>query len=200
MPHIIFTTAFSLFLLMDPIGNIPVYLTILHEIPLKRRLYIIFRENIIALILIILFACFGDNLLNILSISKESIYLAGGIVLFLIAVKMIFPEESSLLNSLQLDGEPLIFPLAIPLIAGPSVLAAVMIYSGTIGEPLSLLISIMIAWTASTIILILAGYLQNLLGIRSIKALERLMGLLLILISINMFLEGVKLLHAKNIL
>lgn len=183
--------AFTLFLLMDPIGNIPIYLAILQKIDGRRKLWIIFREKIIALIVIIVFAYFGDDFLKSLGISHEAIFLAGGIVLFIMALKLTFPEDGSLLDSLAIDGEPLVFPLAIPLVAGPSVLAAVMIYSHQLENVSVLYIAIGIAWVGSTIILLGSTFLQKILGIRGIKAMERLMGLILMLIAINMFLKGV---------
>ena len=176
---------------MDPIGNIPIYLSILQEIDGNRKLWIIFREKIIALVVILIFAYFGDNFLKALDISHEAIFLAGGIVLFIMALKLIFPEDGSLLESLAIDGEPLVFPLAIPLVAGPSVLAAVMIYSHQLEKPRILFGAIAIAWVASTAILMSSTLLQKCLGIRGIKAMERLMGLVLMLIAINMFLKGV---------
>lgn len=187
----VFTMAFTLFLLMDPLGNIPIYLAILQELDSKRRLWIIFREKIIALVIILIFAYFGDDFLKALSISHEAIFLAGGIVLFIMSLKLIFPEDGTLLESLSIEGEPLIFPLAVPLVAGPSVLAAVMIYSHQLEESKLLFSAIGIAWVASTIILLGSTFLQKCLGIRGIKALERLMGLILMLIAINMFLKGV---------
>ena len=187
----VFSMAFTLFLLMDPIGNIPIYLSILQKIDGQRKLWIIFREKIIALVVILTFAYFGDDFLKSLGISHEAIFLAGGIVLFIMALKLTFPEDGSLLDSLAIDGEPLVFPLAIPLVAGPSVLAAVMIYSHQL-ENVSLLYSaIAIAWVASTIILLGATLLQKIMGIRGIKAMERLTGLILMLIAINMFLKGI---------
>lgn len=187
----LFAISFTLFLLMDPLGNIPIYLSILQELPSHRRLWIIFREKLIALFIILLFAYWGNEFLQALDISHEVIFLAGGIVLFVMALKMLFPENGSLLNSLAIEGEPLIFPLAIPLVAGPSVLAAVMIYSHQL-ESLTILFSaILIAWAASTLILLSSTLLQKWVGLRGIKALERLMGLILMLIAINMFLKGV---------
>jgi multiple antibiotic resistance protein len=191
MIGLIFSMAFTLFLLMDPLGNIPIYLAILQEIDNRRRLWIIFREKIIALFIILIFAYFGDNFLKALSISHESIFLAGGIVLFIMAIKLIFPENGSLLESLAIEGEPLVFPLAVPLVAGPSVLAAVMIYSHQLENRRILFGAIAIAWIASTVILMSSTFLQKCLGIRGIKAMERLMGLILMLIAINMFLKGV---------
>jgi len=193
MIQIIFSTAFSIFLLMDPIGNIPIYLTILGEIEPKRRRMIIIREKFIALFIILLFALFGTWFLNFLHITHDAIFLAGGVVLFVMSLKMIFPENGSLLDSLGFEGEPLIFPLAIPLVAGPSVLAAVVIYSAQFMGVIPLFSAIFIAWIFSTLILLTASSLNKWLGSRGIKALERLMGLILMLIAINMLLEGIKL-------
>lgn len=191
----IFTIAFSLFLLMDSIGNIPIYLTILAEIDYRRRLWIITREMFIALIMILLFALFGDWLMEFLNITQETLYFAGGVILFIMALKMIFPERGSLLESLGIDGEPFIFPLAIPLVAGPAVLAAVMIYSAQLESNTILYLAIIIAWLVSTTLLLCSSYLQKWLGAKGIKAMERLMGLILMLIAINMLLQGVRLIQ-----
>jgi multiple antibiotic resistance protein len=193
MVEMVFSIAFTLFLLMDPLGNIPIYLSILKECNLKKRTQIILREKAISLVIILIFAAFGDNFLKALEISHETIFLAGGIVLFVMALKLLFPEGGSLLQSLSVDGDPLIFPLAIPLIAGPSVLAAVMIYSHQIEDWKLLYIAIFLAWFASLIILLSSTLFQKIFGDRGIKAIERLMGLILMLIAINMFLQGVTL-------
>ncbi len=153
----------------------------------------------IALVIITIFALFGSRLLTFLDISGESIQLAGGIVLFIIAVKMIFPEKGTLADSLFQEGEPFIFPLAIPLVAGPSVLAAVMIYSRQLESMMILLSSIVVAWFFSMIILLSSTILKKWLGTRGISALERLMGLMLMLIAINMFLEGIDIHYATPI-
>lgn len=185
-----FSIAFSLFLLMDPIGNIPLYLTTLKEIPRRRQRMIIFRELIIALIIILFFNYIGYELLAFLHITKESVEISGGIILFLIALKMIFPTNDEKKEKNPVKTEPFIVPLAVPLIAGPSILAAVMIYTHQGIQNSVMIPAIVLAWFASLIILILASYLQKILGIRGITALERLMGLVLILIAVQMFLTG----------
>lgn len=188
----LFAIAFSLFLLMDPIGNIPVYLAILKDVKAKRQKKIIFRELLIALAVIIIFSFVGEHLLDILGVGQETILISGGIILFIIALKMIFPSGKEGAYESPTQGEPFIVPLAIPLVAGPSVLAAVMIYSHQ--EPLSVLITaIVVAWAVSTLILLSAPFLKKVLGVRGIIACERLMGLLLTLISVQMFLEGLSL-------
>lgn len=188
MPQSIFSIAFALFLLMDSFGNIPIYLSILKDIDEKRRTKIIIREMIISLALIILFAFFGNNFFSFIGISQKSMQLSGGIVLFILGLNMLFPRSNS--SQFGLKGEPFIFPLAVPLVAGPAVLAAVMIYSHQHISEISLIYSIFIAWFATTVILLLAGKLAKWIDPRGLCALERLMGLILIMIAIEMFLKG----------
>lgn len=184
--------SFSLFLLMDPLGNIPLYLSLLKNFPAKRKRYIILRELIIALVTILLFAYAGNELLDLLRISQESIMVSGGIVLFLIAIRMIFvqSEKPCPTQSATQDEEPFVVPLAIPLVAGPSVLAAVMIFAHQTETLFTLIGAILIAWAISTVILLASSYLEKLLGWRGIVACEKLMGLLLTLISTEMILSG----------
>jgi multiple antibiotic resistance protein len=192
MKYSFFSVAFSLFLLMDPIGNIPLYLVILKKMERKKQQRIILREALIALGIIILFALIGNTLMDTLSISHETLYISGGIVLFLLAVNMVFPKCGGLQETLMPgDEEPLVFPLAVPLLAGPSVLAATMIYAAQEFATGQLLLAILIAWICSAAILLISPSLTRFLGERGIKAIERLMGLILILIALQMFLEGV---------
>jgi multiple antibiotic resistance protein len=189
MLNSIFSIAFTLFLLMDAFGNIPIYLSILKDIEKKRKLVIIFREMVVSLTLIIFFAFFGDSFFNFLGISAKSMQISGGIVLFIVGLNMIFPKKEAD-NSYGVQGEPFIFPLAVPLVAGPAVLAAVMIYSRQMVQEVILISAIIIAWAATTIILLLAGKLSQWIDKRSLQALERLMGLILLMIAIEMVLKG----------
>lgn len=189
--HPIFTIALSMFFLMDSIGNIPIFISLLKKFPPKRQFIIIVRELLIALATILLFYFIGNFFLDALSISTQTLRIAGGIILFLISIKMIFPASKPESESSALRSEPFIVPLAIPLVAGPAILAAVMIYSGEELPMLYTISAIFIAWVCTTLILIAAPFLQKILGERGIIALERLMGLILILIAIQMFLDGV---------
>jgi MarC family membrane protein len=182
--------AFSLFLLMDPIGNIPLYISFLKKLDPHRQRWVIFREMMVALIIIIFFNFLGDGLMHFLSVSEDTIQIAGGIILFLICLKMIFPPTHSDSESLPHDAEPFIVPLAVPLIAGPSVLAAVMIYAKQEANDWIMVGAILLAWAASLIILLASSLLQKVLGWRGIAAIERLMGLILTLIAVQMFLTG----------
>jgi multiple antibiotic resistance protein len=189
---LIFSVAFSLFLLMDPIGNVPLYISFLKAVPAKRHSWVVFREMLIALVVIVLFSFIGDALMKFLHVGNDTLQIAGGIILFLICLKMIFPPEIEGHHKFQRDTEPFIVPLAIPLVAGPSTLAAVMIYAGQGTDSWIMVGAIMMAWIASLIILISSMFLNRLLGERGIMALERLMGLVLALISVQMFLSGLR--------
>ncbi len=185
-----FAITFSLFLLMDAIGNIPMYISLLHGIDEKKQLWIILREMSIALLAIILFYFLGDALLSFLHIQLHTIKIAGAIILFLIAVKMVFPSSSHDAEDLKKITDPFIVPLAIPLIAGPAVLAAVMFLSKQNHSAGKMIGAIFIAWSASLVILLSSSILSKKLGERGIVAIQRLMGLILVLISVEMFLEG----------
>ena len=184
----IFSIALPLFLLMDSIGNIPIYIAVLKNCEPTRKKWIILRELIIALGIILLF-CFGGNyLLELLNVQHYTVMISGGIILFILALRMIFPtgfEDGSYVKG----SDPLIVPLAVPLIAGPAVLAAVLLYSHS-NNQLIVVAGILLAWIASTIILMGSSFLQKLLKDRGITALERLMGLILTLIAVQMFLQG----------
>lgn len=185
--------AFSLFLLMNPIGNIPFYVSFLRGIHPKRQARIICRELFISLLIIILFAFAGNALLQVLHIELPTVQISGGLILFILSLRMIFPpseEDHEEDLSKKAKQEPLIVPLAIPLVAGPGVLAAVMIYANQTIHEWELVAAIFIAWFATFLILLLSSWFQKVLGWRGVIALERLMGLLLILIAIQMFLIG----------
>jgi multiple antibiotic resistance protein len=183
--------AFSLFLLMNSIGNIPLYLSVLKGIDVKRQRYVITREMLIALFIIILFYFIGNGLMRFLNVTHDTIQIAGGVILFLLCMKMIFPSPQEPKEHVASDTEPLVVPLAIPLIAGPAVLAAVMIYSRQNISSLVIIGAIFFAWMASLLILLASPYLKNRLGGRGLIAMERLMGLIMILIAIQMFLSGI---------
>lgn len=177
---------------MDSVGNIPLYLSLLKNINGNRQRYIIFRELIIALIVIMLFMFIGDWLMSFLNIDDGTIQIAGGIILFLICLKMIFPSKDDPQEKCPKEEEPLVVPLAVPFIAGPAVLAAVIIFSRQHISHFVMLSAILIAWGASLMILLASSYLNTLLGWRGLTAIERLMGLILILIAVQMFMNGIQ--------
>lgn len=188
----LFSIAFTLFLLMDSVGNIPLYLSLLKNLNERRQRFVIIREMVIALGVIILFMFIGDGLMSFLQISDGTIKVAGGIILFLICLKMIFPSKNDAQERVPKNEEPLIVPLAVPFVAGPAVLAAVIIFSRQHVDHFTMISAIFIAWVASLMILLASSYLHRILGWRGLTALERLMGLILILIAVQMFLTGLQ--------
>ncbi|QCI19464.1 YhgN family NAAT transporter [Buchnera aphidicola] len=181
-----------LLLIMDPLGNLPVFVSILKKINPKRRNIVLIREMIIALFIMFLFLLFGKNLLNIFHVTTESVSISGGIILFLIALRMIFPSPEISLNSEKDNEEPFLVPLAVPLVSGPSLLATLMLLSHKYPQFLtSLSISLFIAWIITTGILSLSGFFLTVFGKKGIDTLEKLMGLILIMLSVQMFLDGI---------
>ncbi|KGY11004.1 membrane protein [Vibrio tubiashii] len=188
----IFSAATMLFLIMDPLGNLPIILSILKHLDPKRRRKVLIRELFFALGILMLFLFAGKSILDFLHVQPETLSISGGIILFIIAIKMIFPSGGSI-TGLAAGEEPFIVPMAIPMIAGPSVLAALLLLSSQHPDNLlELSASVMLAWGASFIILMFYNFFHRVLGERGLKAVERLMGLLLIMISTQMFLDGMK--------
>ena len=186
----ILSAALLLFLILDPLGNVPVFLSVLKPLPPHRQRVVLVRELLIALAVLMAFLWGGKYALELMHLRQESVAIAGGIVLFLIGIRMIFPRPEGLLGELP-DGEPFIVPLAIPLIAGPSGMAAVMLMGSN--EPHRLgewSLALLLAWAATAAILLCAPLLYRLLGRRALSAVERLMGMLLVAISVQMLLDG----------
>jgi len=186
-----FSAAILLFFVMDPIGNIPLFLAALKPVEPDRRLWVVGRELLIAYGLLVGFLYAGRPLLSVLGISEPALTMAGGIVLFLIAIKMVFPAAHGTLGE-PVDGEPFVVPLAIPYIAGPSALATVLLMtSRDPGRHTAWLMAVSLAWLASAVILLLGAKLSSFLGEKGITAIERLMGMVLVASAVQMFLDGV---------
>lgn len=185
----ILSAVITLWLIMDPLGNVPVFLAVLKRVPPERRRKVLVREVLIAYVVLILFMLVGDRALALLQIEQETISIAGGIVLFLIALRMIFPAAGGLEEGTE--GEPLVVPLAIPLIAGPSTLATLLLLRAAFESTFQLWLATTIAWAATAVILIAAPFFYRALGERGLVAMERLMGMVLVMISVQMFLNGV---------
>lgn len=182
-----------LFLIMDPIGNLPIFMSILKDLDPKRRQIIIIREMLISLLIMLGFLFVGDHVLAFLNLHAETVSISGGVVLFLIAIKMLFPSQEGNNSGFSNGTEPFLVPLAIPLVAGPSVLATLLLLSHQYPHQMNLLIlSLSIAWILSMLILMLSNLFSRLLGDKGISALERLMGLLLVMISTQMLLDGIR--------
>lgn len=181
-----------LFIVMDPLGGIPLFTTVLRNVPELRRPRVILRECLIAFAVLLLFLLCGRRLLSWLQISETSLGISGGIILFLIAIRIIFPTKEGVFGGLP-EGEPFIVPLAVPLIAGPSAVATVLLLVSKAPERLlEWIAALTLAVMVSTILLSLGARITRLLGDKGIMAIERLMGLVLTAISVEMFLNGVR--------
>ncbi|MBP8203052.1 MAG: hypothetical protein KAX70_03940 [Pseudomonas sp.] len=188
----IFGIAALIFLVTDPFGNIAIFIAALKNVPAKRRLWIAGRELLFALALLLLFLTFGATVLSALGLSREATAIAGGIILFVIAMRLIFPGPQGVLGDVP-DGEPMLVPLATPAVAGPSALAVLMTLRNTHEGPLwELYVAVLLAWAATAFILLQASLLQRFLGPRGLTAVERLMGMLLIMLSVDMLLDNLQ--------
>lgn len=186
------SAAILLFLVMDPLGNIPLFVTALQSVAPGRQGRVVVRELLVAYGILLAFLFTGQYLLRALHVSQPALTLAGGIVLFLIAVRMVFPSSERTLHE-SVAGEPFIVPLAVPYLAGPSALATVLLLMSN--EPsrwLEWWVALTAAWMGSAAILMLGSRLSRVLGERGLIAVERLMGMVLVAIAVQMFIEGLQ--------
>ena len=180
-----------LLLITDPLGNIPIFANALRHVAPERRTRVIVREVLIAFGVLLLFMFFGDRFLRLMNLSDISLQIAGGVVLFLIALRMIFPPPPS--AQVLPQGEPLIVPLAIPAIAGPSAMATVMLLvSQAPQRRLEWVGALSVTMLVGAIVLLLAERIQRVIGERVVLAFERLMGLILVAVATEMLIRGLK--------
>jgi len=187
--------AFPLLLIMDPVGNGAMCLSMLGEYSPRRQRAIIGRELVIALVIILLFMILGEGLLGVLEIHQSTLRMAGGVILFIISMKMVFPRGGDEEPDPNFS-DPFIVPIAVPFIAGPSCLAAVMVYAHR-DQLVVVGAAILVAWAGTAAIMLMVPWLTRVLGMRGLRAMERLMGLILILMSFQMLEDGVKLFIAN---
>ncbi len=186
----IISTTMVFFLIMDPLGNIPLFMAVLKNVASEKHFRITLREVLIAYVVLLVYLFAGKYILDFLNLSQEAIAISGGIILFIIALRMIFPTEQGLFGD-NPEEEPLIVPLAIPAVAGPSIMAVLMLMSETTAM-LPLFISITTAWLLTAVILLAATPLHRILGRRGLAAIERLMGMLLIMMAVQMMLNAIE--------
>ncbi len=186
------SAALLLFLVMDPLGNVPFFLTALKNVEEGRRQRVVARELLVALGVLVFFLFTGRYTLELLHISSPALTVAGGVILLLIAIRMVFPSTDRTLRE-ELAGEPFIVPLAIPYVAGPSAVATeLLLMSREPGRWPEWLLALLLAWSASSIILFFASGLRRYLRERGLIAIERLMGMVLITIAVQMLMDGIE--------
>jgi multiple antibiotic resistance protein len=193
MEHDFLSAFIVLLIVTDPLGNVPVVISLLKDVPKERRLWVITRECIIATSILLMFMLVGEPLLKAMRLSNVALEIAGGVILFLIALGMAFPSMGVSFASSETEGEPLLVPLAIPLIAGPSALATVVLLASRQPERAW-------SWTAAIVLAMVVGwgvlasaqFLSRRLGRSGLVALERFMGLLLSAMAVEMLISGLK--------
>ena len=188
----LFSATILLILVIDPFGNVPLVVSALKNVAPERHLKVVLRECAAAYAILLAFMFGGRTFLRWLHLSEESLTIAGGIILFLIAIRMVFPRPEGIFGDSP-GAEPFLVPLAIPSIAGPSALATVMLMASR--DPArvgSWALALTVAMGATTVVLALADRLQRWLGERAVLAFERLMGLVLTALAVEMLLSGVR--------
>jgi MarC family membrane protein len=181
-----------LLLVMDPFGNIPLFVSLMRNVRRARRTRVILRECLIAFIVLLVFAFFGRLILGVLGLSGSSLSIAGGVILFLIALRMIFRHPEGIFGD-PVEGEPFIVPLAIPSIAGPAAIAAVMLMVSRAPERLmEWCLALTVAMLVTVALLLSAERISRLAGKQVLLAFERLMGLILTAIAVEMLLRGIE--------
>ena len=184
------SAAVLMLFVMDPLGNVPLFLSALRHVDPARYRFVILRELLIALGILVGFLFVGRYLLQMLRVSGAALTAGGGIILLLIALRMIFPTQERSLRE-EVEGEPFVVPLAVPYTAGPSMLATELLFMSR--EPHRWPVwlgAVILAWLASAVILYFTGNLRKLLGERGLTAVERLMGMLLVVVAVEMLMTG----------
>ncbi len=186
------SVAVTLFFIMDPLGNVPVFNAILSNFDSTRRSRIVARELALALVILFVFLFTGNAILGFLGLSESSLSIAGGILLFIISLRMIFPKTTSR-DDIEGAEDPFLVPLAVPMIAGPSTIAILLLLSSSQpGRMAEWSVSLFLAWLATTVLLVASPQLMRVLGKRGARALERLMGMILIILATQMLLNGIR--------
>jgi MarC family membrane protein len=188
-----FVSAVVLLLLVcDPLGNIPIFIAALRDVAPERRRRIILRECLIAFVILVVFVFVGQPFLDVLGLSEQSLQIGGAVVLMLVALRMVFPGKDGVYGEAP-GGEPFIVPLAVPAIAGPSALATVLLLVARApASKLQWIAAIGIVLAISALVLTFADRLARWLGERVILAVERLMGLVLAAIAVELMLRGIR--------
>ncbi len=192
MDHSFLSAFILLLLVLDPLGSLPVFIPIMREVAPERRRRVAVREALIAFGVLFAFMLFGDVFLRVMRLSERSLEVAGGVILLMVAIRMIFSHEGGVYGTPE-GKEPFIFPLAVPLMAGPSAMATVLLLASR--QPDRVLAwagALTCAMAVSGAVLLLCERIRRLLGDSVVSALEKLMGLVLTAIAVEMILAGLK--------
>lgn len=193
MDHSFLSALILLLLVLDPLGSLPIFIPIMRAVPKERRTKVAVREVGIAFCVLIAFMFLGDSFLEVMHLSERSLEVAGGVILMIIAIRMIFGSSGESAYGLEPGKEPFIFPLAVPLLAGPSAMATVLLLASRQPDKIWQWIgALSTAMLISGLTLVLADRIRKLLGDSVVSAIEKLMGLVLTAIAVEMVLAGLK--------
>ena len=193
-----FQTFILLLLVTDPFGNVSLFVNALKSVPVERRWKVVVRECAIAFGILLLFMFFGRHFLKAMQLSEIALRIGGGVILFLIAMRMVFPQPSNGNSDHDIAGEPFIVPLAIPALAGPSALATVLLFSShEVDEVIAHVAGLTAVALVWLVVFLCAERLQRALGPRVMTAFERLMGLILVAVAVEMLLRAFRTLAAQ---
>lgn len=193
MDHTFASALILLLLVLDPLGSLPIFIAVLKRIPVERRRAVALREASIAFAVLVAFMLGGQHFLRVMHLSERSLEVAGGVILLLIAMRMVFGGVADLYAEEGQPGEPFIFPLAVPLLAGPSAMATVLLLASRQPDRLwHWLGALTVAMAVCTLVLLMAQQLRRWLGVQVVSAMEKLMGLVLTAIAVEMLLAGTK--------
>jgi multiple antibiotic resistance protein len=184
--------AVTLFLIMDPLGNAPIFNAVLSRLEPGRRTVVVARELVIALVILLGFLFAGNAIIAFLGLTQSSLSIAGGVLLFIISLRMIFPGSKEARANAEAD-DPFIVPLAVPLVAGPSTIAVLLLLSSNQpGQIFDWAVALLLAWFGTTLLLIASSRILAIIGERGSRALERLMGMILVFLATQMLLNGIR--------
>jgi MarC family membrane protein len=193
MDHSFFSALILLLLVLDPLGSLPIFISVMRAVPRERRTRVAMREVGIAFCVLLAFMFLGEGFLRVMHLSERSLEVAGGVILMIIAIRMIFGGAGESAYGLEPGKEPVIFPLAVPLLAGPSAMATVLLLASRQPDRIPEWIgALSTAMLVSGLVLVLADRIRKLLGDSVVSAIEKLMGLVLTAIAVEMVLAGLK--------
>jgi MarC family membrane protein len=192
MDHSFLSALILLLLVLDPLGSLPIFIPIMNTVPRERRRWVAVREVAIAFAVLFAFMFFGEAFLRVMRLSERSLEVAGGVILLMVAIRMIFSAEGGVYGTPE-DKEPMIFPLAVPLLAGPSAMATVLLLASRQPERMvTWVAALSCAMAVSGAVLMLCDRIRRWVGDSVVSAIEKLMGLVLTAIAVEMILAGLK--------
>ncbi len=193
MDHTFLSALVLLLLVLDPFGSLPVFISVMRNVAPQRRTRVALRESALAFAVLLFFMLTGQWFLTLMRLSERSLEVAGGVILLIIAVRMIFASGGEVYAADGQGREPLIFPLAVPLLAGPSAMATVLLLASRQPERLLAWIgALTAAIIVSAAVLLGADRIRRWIGSSMVSAIEKLMGLVLTAIAVEMILAGLK--------